>query len=246
MRAKHFIQMAVVMMVVVGLGLNASPAPADMISLESVADSKKVSTYPDAKPGAEQYVALYGNSGNGMLIWSSLKFDLSSIPTGQVITSAILKLTTNYTSESPSMDTTAGVYRITKDWVEANVTWNDANTSDPWGTAGGDFVGTTGTRLVNPYAAFTVPKNAAMGSVHTVDVTNLVGEWYAGTYSNYGMDLAAEMISGQFYRSQFASKEDTTYAGPTLEVTYVPEPGTLALLATGLIGLLCYAWRKRR
>jgi len=28
--------------------------------------------------------------------------------------------------------------------------------------------------------------------------------------------------------------------------TGVPEPGTLALLAAGLIGLLCYAWRKRR
>ena len=26
----------------------------------------------------------------------------------------------------------------------------------------------------------------------------------------------------------------------------VPEPGTLVLLATGLIGLLCYAWRKRK
>ena len=26
----------------------------------------------------------------------------------------------------------------------------------------------------------------------------------------------------------------------------VPEPGTLALLATGLIGLLCYAWRRRK
>ena len=26
----------------------------------------------------------------------------------------------------------------------------------------------------------------------------------------------------------------------------IPEPGTLTLLATGLIGLLAYAWRKRR
>jgi len=28
--------------------------------------------------------------------------------------------------------------------------------------------------------------------------------------------------------------------------TTIPEPGTLALLAAGLIGLLCYAWRKRK
>lgn len=29
-------------------------------------------------------------------------------------------------------------------------------------------------------------------------------------------------------------------------VTVIPEPSAMVLLATGLIGLLCYAWRKRR
>jgi len=28
--------------------------------------------------------------------------------------------------------------------------------------------------------------------------------------------------------------------------TVIPEPSTLVLLAAGLVGLLCYAWRKRR
>ena len=32
----------------------------------------------------------------------------------------------------------------------------------------------------------------------------------------------------------------------TITITGVPEPGALALLATGLLGLLFYAWRKRK
>jgi autotransporter-associated beta strand protein len=34
--------------------------------------------------------------------------------------------------------------------------------------------------------------------------------------------------------------------GTTLYVHAAPEPGTVVLLATGLLGLLAYAWRKRR
>ena len=35
-------------------------------------------------------------------------------------------------------------------------------------------------------------------------------------------------------------------SGGDLVLTVVPEPGTLALLAAGLLGLLAYAWRKRK
>jgi hypothetical protein len=34
--------------------------------------------------------------------------------------------------------------------------------------------------------------------------------------------------------------------GAGLSASIVPEPGTLILLVTGLLGLLCYAWRKRK
>lgn len=38
-----------------------------------------------------------------------------------------------------------------------------------------------------------------------------------------------------------------TAANPTgLRVEFIPEPGTLSLMVTGLFGLICYAWRKRK
>jgi hypothetical protein len=49
----------------------------------------------------------------------------------------------------------------------------------------------------------------------------------------------------------FGDHLDFVVAGMTLTqlgatITYVPEPSAITLLATGLFGLLAYAWRKRR
>jgi autotransporter-associated beta strand protein len=40
-------------------------------------------------------------------------------------------------------------------------------------------------------------------------------------------------------------QNDAFFIG-TGTVSFVPEPGAIVLLATGLIGLLAYAWRKRK
>ena len=42
------------------------------------------------------------------------------------------------------------------------------------------------------------------------------------------------------------SSSNTYQAFEILNVAATPEPGTLTLLAAGLVGLLAYAWRKRK
>ncbi len=72
-----------------------------------------------------------------------------------------------------------------------------------------------------------------------------------GTFQDVDMYLAADGL-GQF-QSNGVCAFVTSYDVPQQQgidnisiIDPVPEPSVLALLATGLVGLLCYAWRKRK
>ena len=73
-----------------------------------------------------------------------------------------------------------------------------------------------------------------------------------GGYDDNGMDqvfgVAVDPDTGTVYvaRSKVYDSLGTgQYCSEVMVFSVVPEPGTLALLATGLFGLLAYAYRKR-
>jgi hypothetical protein len=68
-----------------------------------------------------------------------------------------------------------------------------------------------------------------------------LGPATSGTYTS---STPTSLLAGQTICITAAG--NGTVTGVDVTVTAVPEPGTLVLLASGLIGLVAYGWRKRK
>jgi len=165
-----------------------------------------------------------------------LSFDLGEIPQGQQILDAQLIL---YRHDGPDGDNPdhrdMQVFRLSKDWVEAEATWADAAVGSAWSNPGadGDYLGTTGAAGVDPYA--TANDNPAKTDPVSWDITTLVSEWYAGTHDNYGMLILSDPVNKLHFFSRESGGENY---GPKIEVSYaIPEPGATCLLLIGAIGV---------
>jgi len=191
---------------------SAQRAAAVTIPVE--ADTRILKSAPTTNSGGFDAVAVYDN-GAGNMQRTLLQFDLGSLPAGELVTSATLRLTAH---PSRTVDNSANVpmevYRLSRPWVESQVTWNVASSGDNWSTPGGDFAGTGGS---TPYAASS--DDPAPGSPVEWDVTQLVSEWHQGLYSNNGLALAPPGSYTSPIMMHFASKEYTGAApGAELEV----------------------------
>ena len=145
-----------------------------------------------------------------------LKFDLSSIPSGMIITKATLKMyATGYWT--PITTQTLTVYRVTQDWDELQATWNNRLTGTGW--TGTDPAGAGGTWTTTGSVAQTAVSSGLTPIIW--DVTDIVKAWVESAQDNFGFIVKLTDESGSNYWQQFAS---STYydseSRPILDVQY--------------------------
>jgi hypothetical protein len=109
------------------------------------------------------------------------------------------------------------------------------------GTASGKVPFAGGTFDTAAYYTLAYDVNTDTGSISNISLSGSTAD-YSGLTSSAFTDAATANLGF------FASAESWGCYGfvDNVALGEVPEPSTIMLLATGLVGLLAYAWRKRR
>lgn len=123
---------------------------------------------------------------------SALKFDLSSIPATAVVTAVSLQLREYAAYDTASVgEWDAEVWRVLKDWVGSEATWNIRQTGSSWATAGARALGKDAGE--EPVDSIVLDGVAANDFVEWTGqgLVDLVQGWVDGTYENYGVIITA-------------------------------------------------------
>lgn len=148
------------------------------------ADTMILSAVPTTNYGSGEQLHLGSTNGSTDKRRSLLKWDLSSIPSDAVVSLARLSLWIYL--DGASNAGTWSVYRVLRNWVEAEATWNIYSTGNNWGTAG--CGSDTIDKETNNIGTVAVGASEAVGTEIQITLDNSkVQEWISGALTNYGM-----------------------------------------------------------
>ncbi|OHB70077.1 MAG: hypothetical protein A2V70_16980 [Planctomycetes bacterium RBG_13_63_9] len=199
-------------------------------------DVKLVSDHPDTPQWENALAVGYHETVPDQESRSLLQFDVSSIEED------VEHVTLNmyfYLQTGSSHLLTADVHRLTESWSEMSATWNSRDSSNDWSSPGGDFSST---------AIATTTLGSSTGTWQEWDVTDLVQDWLAGTYTNHGLLVKSSEVASQTWSAFYSSEYYVTTRRPYLDVTMLrlPEPSTLALVCIGALSWFACARRRKR
>ncbi len=214
-----------------GPGTAYCPAPGSPLVLNT--DATVVDTYIDIDRPTTNYGALteiFTRPANATwLKYGLIRFDLSSLPAGAVIQSAIMTMTVS-ANRGKHIDK---VYEMVTPWTEAGATWNTRNGSTPW-AGGGAFSAAD----YNPALLLGSISVKVKDKPLNVDITESVKAWFAGTRANNGLALIAtgtDAADAKYY----SSENTNTARRPMLSIRYLlstpATPGTIACSNTASV-----------
>ncbi|MFE7327436.1 DNRLRE domain-containing protein [Streptomyces sp. NPDC057565] len=161
----------------------------------------------------QKWLSVGNNSGTYGKTRSTLKFPTSSIPA----TATVLDSKLYMWGAETTTGTDGAIYELhslNKDFDETTATWNNATSTTPWTTPGGDFGATV---------SDTVAQVSEVGR-HWWDATSMTQGWVKTPSSNKGalLKLKDETTTGPQERTLFlASETGDQQLGPLLRVIYV-------------------------
>jgi len=173
----------------------------DYLVIPGVADAYVSVRGGDTNYGSSEYLNVLGYSGYETR--SFVKFqDISSLM-GETIARATLYVM-YYSNDVSSRNQPHRIKRVTENWVEDTITWNNQPTFYGSGTLDGGSYGL----LEND------PDTTSTYCWRTLDITTLVQEWLDETYTNYGICIdhtySTTVAGGTWASIRYRSKEYNT------------------------------------
>ncbi|MEU4731229.1 DNRLRE domain-containing protein [Streptomyces sp. NPDC023588] len=163
---------------------------------------------------AQTWLSVGNNSATYGKTRAVVKFPTTDIPT----TATVLENKMYMWGAETTSTTNGAVYELhslTRDFTETQATWNNANSTTPWTTAGGDFSATV---------SDTVPQITDEVGRHWWDATGLMQSWVKTPADNKGVlvKLKDETTTGPQERTLFLSSEASDpQLRPYMQVIYV-------------------------
>jgi hypothetical protein len=163
----------------------------------------------------DMYIGTVNISG---AIRGLIKFDLSSLASDVLITSATLHLYEDSASDAAGVGAHAvALHRVLRNWVEAQATWNIYSTGNNWGTAG---AGNDTDRTAAASATLSLDGTSANAYVQWTGLAADVQAMLAA--NNFGwlvQALTAEELGAQCF-NKFKTSDEVLAKRPKLEVGY--------------------------
>ncbi len=188
-------------------------------TLNPVMDTRLNSAAAATNYGATASMILAGGAAQSRNV---LQFDVSNIPPGATLVSAILRMRVTATAGATANPKVINAYAVTEAWVQgtnaagSGATWNSRTGAINWTTAGGTYNPAVVSGATEEASTLSPPPAAFTTGWITFNLTALAQEWVDGITANNG----AIVISTVTDSMTIVSREGAAANRPQLVVSY--------------------------